>query len=318
LKRLNPGGVIILHDTDPITDYYINASLCCDAYKIVKKLEDRTDINITTIPLEEAGLSIVTKKQDTRYNLRHSPRPSPRPTTDVIVILRYAKDERGDFSSHFNKCYDSVRKFHPDKKVVVIDDTPLKYVDRTFGNGQNYEVIRTSITDPKLQGKAEMLPFYYFHKHRWADRMLFLHDSVHLSQRLPDFNDLDYKPVMDHMSTHAPQCERSVELLNLCKEGKGSEFNLSGDWHGSTGTMCLISLALLDQMQNDFNILELVNVMGGKEQPGYVGIRYDRCTLEKIIPYCVHKTTGFKKSHQGIAGSLYVPNNVIVKMAVGR
>lgn len=72
LKRLNPGGIILLHDTDPEEDRLIHPGYCGDSYKIVEFLEKRTDINIVTFPLTEAGLSIVTRTQDTRTSRRHT------------------------------------------------------------------------------------------------------------------------------------------------------------------------------------------------------------------------------------------------------
>lgn len=71
LSRLNPGGIILLHDTDPEADSLITPMRCGDAYKIVKLLESSPDLNITTIPCAEAGLSIVTKKNSTRTHLRN-------------------------------------------------------------------------------------------------------------------------------------------------------------------------------------------------------------------------------------------------------
>jgi predicted O-methyltransferase YrrM len=70
LSRLNPGGVILLHDTDPVSDHLIDPGYCGDSYKIVRMLEDNPDLNIVTLPATEAGLSIVTKKNGTRTALR--------------------------------------------------------------------------------------------------------------------------------------------------------------------------------------------------------------------------------------------------------
>jgi predicted O-methyltransferase YrrM len=70
LKCLNPGGVIILHDTDPNDNLLINPGYCGDCYKIVNVLEKRNDINILTLPIESPGLSIITKKNNTRVHLR--------------------------------------------------------------------------------------------------------------------------------------------------------------------------------------------------------------------------------------------------------
>ena len=72
LKRLNPGGIILLHDTDPEAEWLINPGYCGDSYKIVKWLEQNDDVNIITLPLTEAGLSMVTKKNNTRTALRQN------------------------------------------------------------------------------------------------------------------------------------------------------------------------------------------------------------------------------------------------------
>lgn len=65
-KRLNLGGIIILHDTDPKSNHLIHPGYCGDSYKMVTYLENKSDINCTTLPLTEAGLTMVTKKNDTR------------------------------------------------------------------------------------------------------------------------------------------------------------------------------------------------------------------------------------------------------------
>jgi predicted O-methyltransferase YrrM len=71
LSRLSPGGVILLHDTDPETEDLIRPDRCGDSYKIVTMLEDNPNVNILTLPLTNAGLSIVTKKNGTRTARRH-------------------------------------------------------------------------------------------------------------------------------------------------------------------------------------------------------------------------------------------------------
>jgi predicted O-methyltransferase YrrM len=71
-ERLNEGGIIIMHDTDPMSNDLFSFDRCGDSYKIVDFLEKEfKDINIVTLPVTEAGLSIITKKQTTRTHLRN-------------------------------------------------------------------------------------------------------------------------------------------------------------------------------------------------------------------------------------------------------
>lgn len=72
LKLLSNNGVILMHDTDPISEEYEQPIFCGDSYKLVPILEARSDINIVTLPLLVAGLSIITKKNSTRSFFRHN------------------------------------------------------------------------------------------------------------------------------------------------------------------------------------------------------------------------------------------------------
>jgi predicted O-methyltransferase YrrM len=69
-SRLSPGGIILVHDTDPINDSYIHPGYCGDSYQMVTWLESHPDVNIITLPIQEAGISIITKKNQTRTQLR--------------------------------------------------------------------------------------------------------------------------------------------------------------------------------------------------------------------------------------------------------
>ena len=73
LYHLAEGGIIILHDTDPESDYLFNPGYCGDSYKIVDFIEQELpELNIVTLPIAEAGLSIVTRKNSTRTQKRHA------------------------------------------------------------------------------------------------------------------------------------------------------------------------------------------------------------------------------------------------------
>lgn len=67
VKILNKYGIIFLHDTDPIEKKYLDPGYCNDCYKIVDYISaNYPDFNILTLPLTDAGLSIVSRKNDRR------------------------------------------------------------------------------------------------------------------------------------------------------------------------------------------------------------------------------------------------------------
>ena len=70
LRLLTPGGIVCLHDTDPESNHLIAPTFCGDSYKLVDILEKTSDLNIITLPIQEAGFSIVQKKGFTRTQQR--------------------------------------------------------------------------------------------------------------------------------------------------------------------------------------------------------------------------------------------------------
>ena len=67
LKMLNKFGIILIHDTDPISEEYTQPEYCGDSYKIIDWVIDNyPELNLITLPITEAGLTIVNRKNDRR------------------------------------------------------------------------------------------------------------------------------------------------------------------------------------------------------------------------------------------------------------
>lgn len=67
IKVLNRGGIIFFHDTDPITQRYIDPGLCNDSYKVMKDL-DTNKYNFINLPMTSEGLCILQRKHETRVD----------------------------------------------------------------------------------------------------------------------------------------------------------------------------------------------------------------------------------------------------------
>jgi hypothetical protein len=65
---LNEYGLILLHDTDPQEQKYLDKGYCSDSYKIINYLEKTNNYEYITFPISESGLTIVKRKKDKRIN----------------------------------------------------------------------------------------------------------------------------------------------------------------------------------------------------------------------------------------------------------
>lgn len=69
LNILSEFGMIILHDTDPMEEMYLEPRYCGDSYKMDNWIrENYKDLDVMTLPLTQAGLTLVKRSGDKRVN----------------------------------------------------------------------------------------------------------------------------------------------------------------------------------------------------------------------------------------------------------
>lgn len=69
LARLNQFGIIIMHDSDPVSKKYTDPGYCGDSYKMIDFIhKNHPELNVLTLPVTETGISIITRKNDRRIN----------------------------------------------------------------------------------------------------------------------------------------------------------------------------------------------------------------------------------------------------------
>lgn len=66
LNILNKNGTIILHDTDPESEYLKDQIYCGDAYKIINDFKNNSSLQFVTLPIFEPGITIVRRATDIR------------------------------------------------------------------------------------------------------------------------------------------------------------------------------------------------------------------------------------------------------------
>ena len=68
LKILNPRGIIIIDDSDPLYEYLTSSSRCGDTYKIADYIrQNHYELDIVTLPILCKGMSIVNRNNVSRF-----------------------------------------------------------------------------------------------------------------------------------------------------------------------------------------------------------------------------------------------------------
>ena len=195
-----------------------------------------------------------------------------------FIITRHVNSVKTN--KYWNHCVKLIRTFYPLTKIIIIDDNSnYEYVIPEF-NYINLDIIQSEFT-----GRGELLPYYYYLKHKFFDNAIIIHDSVFIHKRIPfeKFNGINVLPLwffhsdkenMENTKRIAKNLKNNTSILNkISKEMYLLGIN-SDKWYGCFGVQSYINLGFLEQIENKYGITKLLL---------HVTCRADRCSLERIF-----------------------------------
>jgi hypothetical protein len=175
----------------------------------------------------------------------------------------------------YKECYEAIRRYHPDLKIVFIDDNSDKDIlDDTYPM-ENVEIIQS-----EYPAAGEYLLYWYFLQRKMFKKAIFLQDSMILNGRIPYENVEDFMFLYEFQS-NSPKYynfmpnEGMINLLKLTKDPENiMKYYNTGEWKGCWGSMMLIT--------SDF-ISELEEKVGISAWKGVINSRPQRMALEGAI-----------------------------------
>ncbi len=200
----------------------------------------------------------------------------------VFVILCHARND--DDYNLLERAYNSVRQFYKSTKIVIIDDnSKIEISDHVFPD--------VTVVKSEFPGAGELLPYYYFLKYQWADKMIFIHDSMFLIRKFSD-EEVDY-PLRFHwyFSCHHGDDDQRINsllsYLNHSNELISYNMNRKSRWNGCFGVASIIDLVVLQDIEEKYSMMALVDK---------IKCRDDRMALERIFGILAFKARYVKKN----------------------
>lgn len=195
-----------------------------------------------------------------------------------FIITRHVNSVKTN--NYWNHCVKLIRTFYPLTKIIIIDDNSnYEYINSEF----NY--INVDIIQSEFIGRGELLPYYYFLKHKFFANAVIIHDSVFFHKRInfESFNGINVLPFwffhsdtenLDNTKRIAGKLKNNILISNKLSK----DFNVLGmnsdKWYGCFGVQSYINLGFLEQIENKYGITKLISE---------VNCRKDRCSLERIF-----------------------------------
>jgi len=187
----------------------------------------------------------------------------------VFVILRHLR--RPQDNDLWINSYNSIRRYYTNKIIIIDDNSTINTV-----NGKLYE---TEIIQSKLPGAGEILPYYYFLENKWADTMIFLHDSMFIQRPFKDYELNHAVRFHWYFTSNGFDDQRKItNFLSLLQNNKEViEFyqDSSNIWKGCSGGASIIDYATLLALENKYNLFSILSMS--------IKSRKDRESFERIL-----------------------------------
>lgn len=187
----------------------------------------------------------------------------------VFVILRNIRTPRDN--DLWMSSYQSIRKFYTNKIIIIDDNSDINTV--------NGKLVNTEVIQSEYNGAGEILPYYYFLKNKWADTMIFLHDSMFLN-RLFTSEELDGTIRFHwHFDNTELKNDRKIGtyLSMLSNYDALLAFANQPDsiWKGCFGGAAIMDLAIVQHLEETYSFFSIL-VMS-------IRSRKDREIFERLL-----------------------------------
>lgn len=220
-----------------------------------------------------------------------------------FILTRHVRCEQTN--KYWNNSVKLLRHLYPFRKIVIIDDNSNPEFVKDEAVYKNVEIIKS-----EFPGRGELLPYYYYLKHKFFDNAIILHDSVFFHKRVnfdalvkkeikvapfwfffPDKEDLANRARILSSLQNSQNIHSKLMLDNIVL---GMPFE---KWYGCFGVQSFINHNFLTLLENKYKITNLINC---------VRCRADRCALERIFGclFCTEYPQLANSAKKSLLGSI--------------
>ena len=163
-----------------------------------------------------------------------------------FIVTRCVK--KPHHNTLFKECYQAIRKYHPDLKIIFIDDNSDKNI-----LDDDYKMDNVEIISSEYPAAGEYLPYWYLLQRKMFKKAIFLQDSMILNKRIP------YEKVNDYMFLYEFDVSTDyIELFDILANTKIPKqlksLKDSGYWMGCWGSTMVITSSFIDKLENVIGI----------------------------------------------------------------
>lgn len=184
--------------------------------------------------------------------------------------------------TQLNKCIQSIRKFHPNEKIIIIDDYSTVNIDDVAKKFDNISVVLSP-----SKGAGDMVTYKVFRDNHVFEKAVIIQDSMNIERRIDKIESLDKIQYLWYFTNHRvhwtgieePQNEYNVahniknhdDLVLHCidvfvkkeefKKFAKDMYHQKDKWSGCFGCLSVVNYSFLEELNNKTDIIDILPMM---------------------------------------------------------
>jgi len=158
----------------------------------------------------------------------------------------------------YKECYEAIRRFHPELKIIFIDDNSNKDIL------EEYPMINVEIIQSEYPAAGEYLPYWYLLQRKMFKKAIFLQDSMILNARIPYEKVDDYKFIYEFTADRMELNEVNTLIAASSNPKKMQNLYDSNEWAGCWGSTMVITSEFLQEVEDTLEISRWSKVINNR------------------------------------------------------
>jgi hypothetical protein len=198
-------------------------------------------------------------------------------TLGFIIIRHVNSSVTNEYWAESLRC---IKKWYPDCPVMIVDDNSNP---NFLHESESLDLTNVTVVQSEFHKRAELLPYYYFHKLKPFDKAVIIHDSVFIQKyvNFDNVNDVSFLWSFTH-DWDVPESE--LDIISKLKSNNilRTIYNSKDIWLGCFGVMSCITHDFLSSIVDNYDMFDLLN---------YIDSRDKRMYLERIFAVMCYSLT---------------------------
>lgn len=175
-----------------------------------------------------------------------------------FIILRHVRNFKDN--QMWISCYNSIRKFYSNKIIIIDDNSNKEALIEIL-------LINCEIINSEFKQRGELLPYYYFHKFKFFENAVILHDSMFIGQKL----NFELNKVKFLWFVYSHRWNNSLLETDLISKLKNKDkllkiYRKKKLWYPCYGNTSIINIKFLESIQKEYNIFNLLSYVDNREK----------------------------------------------------